>query len=96
VDAAWAGRGGARAVIPPRGDAKIPRPGHTAGPRRAGEENRRRLRKVGRAAWKEESGDHRRSLAETALVRRKTSFGPGVSSRKEGQRATEAGGGAGR
>ncbi|HMB03421.1 MAG TPA: IS5 family transposase [Isosphaeraceae bacterium] len=81
----------ARAVIPPRRDAQIQRHGNTAGPRLARDENLRRIRKVGRAAWKEESGYHRRSLAETAMFRMKTIFGPGVSSRKDGQRATEAG-----
>jgi Transposase DDE domain len=84
-------RRGARALIPPRRDAKIQRDGNTADHRRARDENLRRIRKVGRAAWKEESGYHRRSLAETAMFRVKTIFGPGVSSRKDGQRATEVG-----
>jgi hypothetical protein len=53
--------------------------------------NLRRIRQVGRAAWKEESGFHRRSLGETAMFRMKTIFGPGVSSPKDEQRATEVG-----
>jgi hypothetical protein len=84
-------RRGARAVIPPRRDAKIQRHGNTAGPRLARDENLRRIRQVGRAAWKRESGYHKRSLGETAMFRLKTIFGAGVSSRKDQQRATEVG-----
>src|SRR3954467_1142169 len=65
-------RRGARAVIPPRRDAVIQRHGNTAGPRLARDENLRRIRRIGRAAWKRESGYHRRSLAETAMFRMKT------------------------
>src|SRR3954466_10604235 len=81
----------ARAVIPPRRDAKIKRHGNTSGPRLARDENLRRIRQIGRAAWKEESGYHERSRAETAMFRMKTIFGDGVSSRTPGQQATEAG-----
>jgi hypothetical protein len=84
-------RRGARAVIPPRRDAKIQRHGNTSGPRLARDENIRRIRQVGRAAWKQESGYHRRSLGETAMFRLKAIFGPGVSSRGDEQRATEVG-----
>jgi hypothetical protein len=84
-------RRGARAVIPPRRDAKIRRHGNTAGPRLARDENLRRIRQVGRKAWKEESGYHRRSLGETAMSRMKTIFGDGVASRQEAQQATEVG-----
>lgn len=75
----------------PRRDAKIIRHGNTAGPRLDRDENLRRIRQVGRAAWKAESGYHERSLGETAVFRMKTLFGPGVSSRKAGQQATEVG-----
>jgi hypothetical protein len=81
----------ARAVIPPRRDAKIRRHGNTSGPRLARDENLRRIRRIGRAAWKEESGYHRRSLGETAMFRMKTLFGAGVSCRADEQRATEVG-----
>jgi hypothetical protein len=81
----------ARAVIPPRRDAKIKRHGNTAGPRLDRDENLRRIRKVGRAAWKEESGYHERSLAETAMFRMKTVFGDGLASRTPARQATEAG-----
>jgi hypothetical protein len=84
-------RRGARAVIPPRRDAKIQRHGNSSGPRLARDETLRRIRQVGRKAWKEESGYHRRSLGETAMSRLKTLFGAGVSSRGDGQRATEVG-----
>lgn len=81
----------ARAIIPPRRDAKIQRHGNTSGPRLARDENLRRIRRVGRKAWKEESGYHRRSLGETAMYRMKRIFGDGVSSRRDAQQATEAG-----
>ena len=81
----------ARAVVPPRRDAKIKRHGNTSGPRLARDEDLLRIRKVGRAAWKEESGYHERSLAETAMFRMKTIFGDGVASRRSPQQATEAG-----
>ena len=81
----------ARAVVPPRRDAKIKRHGNTSGPRLARDENLRRIRQIGRSAWKEESGYHERSLAETAMFRMKTIFGDGVASRSPAQQATEAG-----
>ena len=84
-------RRGAKAVIPPRRDAKIRRHGNKAGPRLARDENLRRIRKIGRAAWKEESGYHRRSLGETAMFRIKTIFGGGVASRRTQQQAKEVG-----
>ena len=84
-------RRGARAVVPPRRDAKIQRHGNRSGPRLARDENLRRIRQIGRAAWTEESGYHERSLGEAAMFRLKTIFGSGVSSRKDEQRATEVG-----
>lgn len=84
-------RRGAKAVIPPRRDAVIRRHGNKAGPRLARDENLRRIREIGRAAWKEESGYHRRSLGETAMFRMKTIFGSGVASRRPGQQAKEIG-----
>jgi len=84
-------RRGARAIIPPRRDAKIIRHGNSSGPRLARDEDLRRIRRIGRAAWKEESGYHRRSLAETAMFRMKTIFGGGVASRRPHQQAKEVG-----
>jgi hypothetical protein len=82
---------GASAVIPPRKDAVIPPPGKTSGPGRARDENVRRLGEIGRSEWKVESGDHERSLVETAMFRMKRIFGDGVSSRTPARQATEAG-----
>jgi hypothetical protein len=84
-------RRGARAVIPPRRDAKIQRHGNSGGPRLARDENLRRIRQIGRRAWKEESGYHRRSLGETAMYRMKILFGDEVTSRGSAQQATELG-----
>jgi Transposase DDE domain len=85
------GKRGAKAVIPPRRDAVIQRHGNTSGPRLARDENLRRIRKIGRSAWKVESGYHERSLVETAMFRMKTIFGDGVASRSPARQATEAG-----
>jgi hypothetical protein len=49
----------------------------------------RRIRRVGRARWKEEVDYHKRSLAETAVFRLKAIFGAGVSSRKMATQTTE-------
>jgi hypothetical protein len=81
----------ARAVIPPRRDAKIKRHGNRSGPRLDRDENLRRIRQIGRSAWKEESGYHERSLVETAMLRMKAIFGDGVASRSPARQATEAG-----
>jgi IS5 family transposase len=78
----------ARAVIPPQKNAKIWRHGNRGGEREARDENLRRIRKVGRKRWKEESNYHRRSLAETGVFRLKTIFGGSVRARGfEGQAA---------
>ena len=57
---------GAKALIPPRRDAKIWQHGHCAAPPQQREANLRALRTRGRRQWKRESGSQRRSLAETA------------------------------
>jgi IS5 family transposase len=75
------GERGARAAIPPQKRARIWRHGNTKAERHARDENLRRIRRVGRAGWKRESGYHRRSLAETAVFRLKTIFGGGVRAR---------------
>src|SRR5512135_2371457 len=84
-------RRGARAVIPPRRDARIRRHGNSKGPRLDRDENLRRIRQIGREAWKEESGYHKRSLGETAMFRMKALFGDRVSSRGLAQQAIEMG-----
>jgi len=80
---------GAKAVIPPRRDAKSWQQGNCAGAPWQRDENLRALRRLGRRRWKRESGYPRRSLAETTFFRIKTLFGPAVSSRHFPQQATE-------
>ncbi|MGH7965406.1 MAG: IS5 family transposase [Candidatus Binatia bacterium] len=72
----------ARATIPPQRNAKIWQHGNTQAERLARDQNLRRIRQIGRAAWKRESGYHRRSLAETAMFRLKTIFGDRVTARR--------------
>ena len=71
----------ARATIPPQHNAKIWQHGNTKAARLARDENLRRIRQIGRAAWKRESGYHRRSLAETTMFRLKGIFGERVAAR---------------
>jgi IS5 family transposase len=71
----------ARATIPPQRNAKIWRHGKTKGEPLVRDQNLRRIRAIGRAAWKKESGYHRRSLAETAVFRVKVIFGDRVLAR---------------
>ena len=76
----------ARAAIPPQKGARIWQHGNRKADRLARDENLRRIRKVGRRKWKEESHYHRRSLAETTMMRLKTIFGERVRARSfEGQ-----------
>ncbi len=78
----------ARAAIPPQKRAKIWRHGNTRAQRHIRDENLRAIRRKGRAAWKRESGYHRRSLAETAVFRVKMIFGERVRARSfDGQAA---------
>jgi hypothetical protein len=68
-------------TIPPRRDAHIWQHGNCAAQPLPRDENLRRIRAVGRQQWKNESGYHQRSLAETAMFRFKTIFGDHLSSR---------------
>ena len=83
-------RGIRRVAIPPRKDARIWQHGNCAAPPLVRDENLRRIRKVGRKRWKQESGYHRRSLAETAMFRVKTIFGSYLQARKLPQQKVEA------
>ncbi len=83
-------RGVRRVAIPPRKDARIWQHGNCATPPLVRDENLRRIRKVGRKRWKQESGYHRRSLAETAMFRFKTIFGSYLQARKLPQQKVEA------
>lgn len=71
----------ARATIPPQRNAKIWQHGNTKAERLARDENLRRIRQIGRAAWKRECSYHRRSLAETTMFRLKAIFGGRVTAR---------------
>jgi hypothetical protein len=66
---------GAKAVIPPRSNAKIQQHPHEIAQPHPRDENLRRVNQVGRKLWKQESGYHRRSLSETAIFRLKIIFG---------------------
>jgi hypothetical protein len=79
----------AQATIPPRRKAKIWNHGNCKGERHNRDENLRRVRKVGRKAWKQESGYHRRSLSETTMFRFKTIFGGSLSCRDFDNQAVE-------
>jgi hypothetical protein len=76
---------GARSVIPPQVRARV----------RSGEEFRDRNaaalrgREVGREEWKREAGYHRRSLAETAMMRLKTIFSDKLKAREWRRQETE-------
>jgi hypothetical protein len=79
----------ARAIIPPRRGAKIWRHGNAKAERHARDENLRGVRKSGRAAWKRDSGYHKRSLAETGMFRFKTIFGDTLGARLFESQAAE-------
>ena len=71
----------ARASIPPRRGARIWQHANTQAERLIRDENLRAIRQHGRKAWKQSSGYHRRSLAETAMSRFKRILGPTISAR---------------
>lgn len=60
---------------------RIRQHGNGAAPPLDRDEHVRLLRRVGRRRWKQAVGDHRRSLAETAVFRLKTLFGERVRAR---------------
>lgn len=80
----------ARAVIPPRKGARIWKHGNCAGERHDRDESLRVIRRRGKAAWKRQSGYHRRSKAETAMYRFKTIFGERLGARLFASQAVEA------
>ena len=77
---------GAKANIPPRVDAQY---WEQEGETHARNQNLARIDELGRTEWKQESGYHRRSLAETAMFRFKTIFGNTCSRRTFDNQATE-------
>lgn len=68
-------------LIPPRKNAHIWQHGNSKEERLKRDENLRYIRKHGRQQWKEDSGYHVRSLAETIMFRLKTIFGDKLSAR---------------
>ena len=77
-------------VIPPRKDAQFWQENDDDSPPHPRDENLRRIQEIGRKEWKQESGYHQRSLAETAVYRFKTIFGDKLQSRHLEQQITEA------
>jgi IS5 family transposase len=68
-------------LIPPRKNARIWQHGNSKEERLKRDENLRYIRKYGRQQWKQDSGYHIRSLAETIMFRLKTIFGDKLSAR---------------
>jgi hypothetical protein len=79
-----------RIAVPPQRNARIWQHGNSSKPPLPRDQNLRRIRRVGRQRWKQESGYHRRSLAETAVFRFKTIFGNTLSARTLPRQITEA------
>jgi IS5 family transposase len=80
---------GATIIVPPRKNAV--EPDETTG--RADHPRSQAIRdceRLGREEWKKATGYHRRSLAETAMYRYKTSFGEKMFSREFNRQKTEA------
>jgi len=77
-------------LISPRKNARIWKHGNTKAERLKRDENLRSIRKHGRKEWKQESGYHVRSLAETTMFRLKTIFGDELSARLLETQTTQA------
>lgn len=77
-------------LIPPRKNAHIWQHGNSKEERHKRDENLRYIRTHGRKSWKEESGYHIRSLAETLMFRLKTIFGDRLSARLLETQTTQA------
>jgi hypothetical protein len=77
-------------LIPPRRDARIWQHGNSKAKPLKRDENLRYIRKHGRRQWKEDSGYHMRSLAETVMFRLKTIFGSELSARLSETQSTQA------
>jgi hypothetical protein len=68
-------------TVPLHRNARIWQHGNSSKPSLPRDQNSRRIRRVGRQRWKQASGYHRRSLAETAVCRFKIIFGNTLSAR---------------
>jgi len=79
-----------KVTIPPRRGARIWKHGNSKAQKLARDENLRAIRQVGRKRWKEQSGYHRRSLAETAMARYKRMVGDKLQAREFDRQCSEA------
>lgn len=79
----------AKATIPPRKDAVMWSQENENARPHPRNENLRQIHKVGRERWKQESGYHRRSLAQTTMFRFKTIFGGSLRRRRFDNQAVE-------
>jgi len=77
-------------LIPLRKNARIWKHGNTKAERLKRDENLRSIRKHGRKEWKQESGYHKRSLAEITMFRLKAIFGDKLSARLLETQTTQA------
>ena len=77
-------------LIPPRKNARIWQHGNSKEERLKRDENLRYIRQHGRQQWKDDSGYHIRSLAETFMFRLKTIFGDKLSARLAETQTTQA------
>lgn len=77
-------------LIPPRKNAHIWQHGNSKEERLKRDENLRYIRKHGRQQWKDDSGYHIRSLAETIMFRLKIIFGDKLSARLLETQSTQA------
>lgn len=77
-------------LIPPCKNARIWQHGNSKQERLKRDENLRYIRQHGRQQWKDDSGYHIRSLAETIMFRLKTLFGDKLSARLLETQTTQA------
>lgn len=79
-----------RPIIALRKDAKIQQHGNSKEPPLARDEILRAIRRKGRKGWKQESGYHRRSLAETLIYRYKHLISDTLKARSEANQQVES------
>ena len=77
-------------IIALRKDAIIQQHGNCKAPPLARDEILRAMRQKGRKGWKQESGYHRRSLAETLIYRYKHLIGGTLKARSEANQQVES------
>lgn len=83
-------RGVKHIIVPARRNAKIWQHGNSKKKPLPRDQNLRSIRRIGRKKWKQDTGYHRRSLAETAVFRFKIIFGNTLSTRTLSRQITEA------